>query len=235
MRLPEGACDCDGNVPDATGECGGDCTSDVDADGVCDDEEVPGCTDPAACNFNPDATDDDGSCDLLSCLGCTDPAACNFNEEATVDDGSCALPGSYDVCEDGIPVSVFDEDGDGVCDDDEIPGCTNADANNYDPEATEDDGTCKVFGRNHPESVTSSNPFATDEDGSCDYLCIGLLGCTYPDAVNYDPDADCDNGECTLDCSGSGSSGSCVLDYDGNGPLLGPTTWSISSVGTNPL
>ena len=64
------------------------------------------------------------------------------------------------------------------------------------------------------------NPFATDEDGSCDYLCIGLLGCTYPDAVNYDPDADCDNGECTLDCSGSGSSGSCVLDYDGNG-LIG--------------
>ena len=217
--LPEGACDCDGNVPDATGECGGDCTSDVDADGVCDDEEVPGCTDPAACNFNPDATDDDGSCDLLSCLGCTDPAACNFNEEATVDDGSCALPGPCDVCEDGIPVSVFDEDGDGVCDDDEIPGCTNADANNYDPEATEDDGTCKVFGCTDPESVTY-NPFATDEDGSCDYLCIGLLGCTYPDAVNYDPDADCDNGECTLDCSGSGSSGSCVLDYDGNG-LIG--------------
>ena len=217
--LPEGACDCDGNVPDATGECGGDCTSDVDADGVCDDEEIPGCTDPAACNFNPDATDDDGSCDLLSCLGCTDPAACNFDEEATVDDGSCALPGPCDVCEDGIPVSVFDEDGDGVCDDEEIPGCTNADANNYDPEATEDDGTCKVFGCTDPESLTY-NPFATDEDGSCDYLCIGLLGCTYPDAVNYDPDAECDNGECTLDCSGSGSSGSCVLDYDGNG-LIG--------------
>ncbi|MDC3397103.1 hypothetical protein OAW57_00245 [Flavobacteriales bacterium] len=35
--IPEGACDCDGNVVDALGECGGDCDSDADGDGICDD------------------------------------------------------------------------------------------------------------------------------------------------------------------------------------------------------
>ena len=47
---------------DALGECGGDCTADVDQDGVCDTNEVPGCTNPEADNYNPNATDDDGSC-----------------------------------------------------------------------------------------------------------------------------------------------------------------------------
>ena len=39
--IPEGDCDCDGNVLDALGVCGGDCSADADADGVCDDVEVP--------------------------------------------------------------------------------------------------------------------------------------------------------------------------------------------------
>ena len=30
-------CDCEGNVPDALGECGGSCASDADGDGLCDD------------------------------------------------------------------------------------------------------------------------------------------------------------------------------------------------------
>ena len=35
--IADGACDCDGNVLDALGVCGGDCAADADADGVCDD------------------------------------------------------------------------------------------------------------------------------------------------------------------------------------------------------
>ncbi|NDC90105.1 MAG: hypothetical protein EB075_15125, partial [Bacteroidetes bacterium] len=67
--IPEGDCDCDGNVLDALGVCGGSCTSDANGNGVCDDSEVLGCTDDAACNFNPDVTQDDGSCDYCSCDG----------------------------------------------------------------------------------------------------------------------------------------------------------------------
>ncbi len=50
---------------------------------------IPGCTDAAACNYNPQATTDDGSCDFVSCSGCTDPTACNYNPDSISDDGSC--------------------------------------------------------------------------------------------------------------------------------------------------
>ena len=59
---------------------------------VCENTDIAGCTDPAACNYNPDATVDDGSCESLSCAGCTDPAACNYDASATIDDGSCESP-----------------------------------------------------------------------------------------------------------------------------------------------
>ena len=34
-----GDCDCDGNQLDALGVCGGSCTADADADGICDDAD----------------------------------------------------------------------------------------------------------------------------------------------------------------------------------------------------
>ena len=51
--------------------------------------ELVGCTDPAACNYDPNATVDDGLCDFESCIGCTDPDACNYDATATQEDGSC--------------------------------------------------------------------------------------------------------------------------------------------------
>ena len=46
---------------------------DEDGDGVCDGDEIAGCTDSEACNYDDDATDDDGSCDYaeegLDCEG----------------------------------------------------------------------------------------------------------------------------------------------------------------------
>ena len=36
FELPDTDCDCDGNQPDAFGECGGDCAADEDGDGICD-------------------------------------------------------------------------------------------------------------------------------------------------------------------------------------------------------
>ena len=54
--IPAGDCDCDGNQLDALGVCGGDCTADANGNGVCDDAEVPGCTDSAACNYDAAAT-----------------------------------------------------------------------------------------------------------------------------------------------------------------------------------
>lgn len=50
--------------------------------------EEEGCTDPAACNYNENASIDDGSC-IYECFGCTDMEANNYDEDATTDDGSC--------------------------------------------------------------------------------------------------------------------------------------------------
>ena len=54
---------------------------------------VLGCTDPAATNYNPLATQDDGSCVIPQpVLGCTNLNATNYNPLATQDDGSCVYP-----------------------------------------------------------------------------------------------------------------------------------------------
>jgi len=216
-ELPSDACDCDGQTLDALGVCGGDCSEDLDGDGVCDADEILGCSAPEACNYDASVTDDDGSCDFASCAGCTSPSACNFSVLATLDDGSCSIPGPCDICQDGQAVTTSDDDNDGICNEDEIWGCTLVIAYNYNPAATEDDGTCKVDGCPDSTAINFS-PLVTDNDGSCEYLCIGMAGCTYAEAVNFDSAAMCDDGSCTFDCPEI--TGSCVLDYDGNG-LIG--------------
>ena len=115
-------------------------------DGSCEFVSCLGCIDPMACNFQADATQDDGSCEYETCAGCTDPAACNFDAGATIDIG-CILPdGNCESCSgetDGTgTVVVNDLDGDGVCDGDEVFGCTDDAASNFNPLATEEDGSC---------------------------------------------------------------------------------------------
>ena len=73
--IPEGACDCDGNVLDVCGDCGG--------------TGYFGFTDSGACNYDAGACGDDGSCEFVSCGGCTDPVACNYDPTMLLDDGSC--------------------------------------------------------------------------------------------------------------------------------------------------
>ena len=69
--------------------CQGVCINDLDLDGVCDELEIFGCTDPSACNYSEFATEDDGSCSapgIELCNGADD----NCNGE--VDEG--LTPGS---------------------------------------------------------------------------------------------------------------------------------------------
>ena len=40
---------------------------DADGDGVCDEDELGGCTDVTACNYSTVVTEDDGSCEYCSC------------------------------------------------------------------------------------------------------------------------------------------------------------------------
>ena len=76
---------------------------------------------------------------VVDVAGCTDDTACNYNPDATVDDESCTYADAGLDCDGNC---LADADGDGICDDDEIPGCTDEGADNYNPDATNDDGSC---------------------------------------------------------------------------------------------
>jgi uncharacterized protein (TIGR02145 family) len=98
-NIPEGECDCDGNVLDAVGVCGGACSADEDADGVCDDvDDCVGEFDVCGvCN---------GPGEVYEC-GCGD-----------VPEGECDCEGNVlDALGECGGECLADEDGDGVCDD----------------------------------------------------------------------------------------------------------------------
>ena len=67
-----------------------------------------------------------------------------------------------------------------------IAGCTNVDAVNFSPDATEDDGSCLFAGCTDSIAI-NFNSGATIDDGSCLY--DGLIGCGDPSAINYDVEA----------------------------------------------
>ncbi len=156
-----------------------------------------GCTDSSACDYDPEAIIEVGSCDY-SCLGCTNPDAWNYNPYATIDNGSCKSK---------IEVKRVKT------------GCMDPSACNYDPEATIDVGGCdyRCWGCMDIEAC-NYNPSATinkyckysleyyDCDGNCTGeldLCdvcegdnLSCLGCTEPNALNYDWTASIDDGSC---------------------------------------
>ena len=145
--------------------------NDIDNDGICDADEIGGCQDETACNYDSLATDDDGSCeyaqlyydcdgvclndadgdgvcDELEIFGCTDSTAFNYDLESTEDDGSC------------IPV---------------VLGCTLSSAFNYDESANVNDGSCCfISGCTNPDAL-NYNQYACFNDGSCVPF---IYGCT---------------------------------------------------------
>ena len=221
-------------------DCDGVCLTDTDGDGVCDEYEVLGCEDEDACNYNENATDSDNSCDYAEeyydcngdCLtdtdgdgvcdefevpGCQDENACDYDASAT-DSGDCIYADdNCEICDNGA-VLLQDDDGDGVCNADEIvgcqdplaanynlfstevgfceyPGCTDSDYLEYDPDANLDDGSCEVLVIYGCMITTALNfnPFATINDGSCIFI---LEGCMDPLYVEYNENATIDDGSC---------------------------------------
>ena len=67
-----------------------------------------------------------------------DTEACNYDSAANIGNG-CTYAVTYYDCDDNC---LVDTDGDGVCDELEVFGCTDSAAFNYDTSATENDGSC---------------------------------------------------------------------------------------------
>ncbi|MBL6645351.1 MAG: T9SS type A sorting domain-containing protein [Flavobacteriales bacterium] len=203
-------------------DCAGNCLNDADDDGICDEDEVLGCTDSGACNYSPLATDDDGSCEFTSCAGCTDATACNYDAAAIIDDGSCTfLDGICQTCENGVVIDN-DADGDDICDEDETAGCTDPNACNAGVFTDTDNSTC-TYPAGFPDNIVDCDGSClndADEDGVCDEE--EVPGCTDDAACNYDAPATDDDGSCQypvdiygvdyVDCDGG-----CLNDEDGDG------------------
>jgi hypothetical protein len=69
------------------------------------DQEIRGCTDSNASNYNPNATVSDGSCVYPEPIrGCTNRSATNYNPNAEIDDGSCVFPRTWKRCSDGAVI-----------------------------------------------------------------------------------------------------------------------------------
>jgi choice-of-anchor B domain-containing protein len=174
---------------------------------ICDFQDILGCTNGIASNYNENATIDDGSCIIYGCTsstdpnynsqateddgscefvyGCTDSVACNYNVDATNDNGSCLFSEIYYDCDGSC---INDSDSDGICDELEIQGCTNISALNFDINATEDDGSCILI----------------------------TYGCTDSSACNYNTDASTDNGTCIYAELFYNCEAECLNDSDGD-------------------
>ena len=92
----------------------------------------------------------------VGCLGCTDPTACNFDAGACGDNGTCVYAFGCDYCLGGS-VADGDADNDGVCDVDEIAGCTDPAAWNFDPAATDSDPSSCIYVPQGCESIGNDN------------------------------------------------------------------------------
>ncbi len=156
--------------------------------------------------------------------GCGDDGACNFDPAFGPENtAECIYPDGCFDC-DG---NCFDTNDNGACDCDEFIGCTDSTADNYDEEASADDGSCIIGGCMYI-SAANYNPNATYEDLSCVFA-----GCTNAMALNFDPIAVLEDGSCLylgcMDSIGlnfdplanvSGTcdySAVCMSDLDGDG------------------
>jgi hypothetical protein len=175
---------------------------------------IPGCTDSIANNYFPDANQNDGSCDYSA--GCTNPTAIYFNPNAILDNGTCQILGCTNTSASNFnPIANID---DGTCQ--FFPsGCTDSTAFNFDPLAIVDNGSCDYLGCSDINAC-NYNPLATNtsnciqpgdpcNDNSqstsndvigLDCICAGqtssILGCTTLTALNYNPNAQLDDGTC---------------------------------------
>ena len=141
---------------------------------------VLGCIDNTATNYDPAANCDDDSC--IYDLGCKDMTACNYNPDPAVgEDNSLCNYGNADCADPCAPVS----------------GCTDASACNYNADACEDDGSCILETACDDDPCTNGGIYTWDATQcECTLSEATIEGCTDDSSLNYNPDANCDDGSC---------------------------------------
>ena len=210
------------------------CLADSDLDGVCDEDEIFGCTDDTFVEYNILATEDDGTCATIVVEGCTNLEACNFNIEANTDDDSCIFSDvGYDC--DGNCLSDIDENG--ICD---IFGCTNLAACNFSLEANIEDNSCDFPIDNFDcdgNCVVNidcnglcNGSSELDDCGVCDGDNSSCTGCTDASACNYDSSALINSNECEYPATNFDCNGNCIVELDCSGICGGDTAVDLCGI-----
>ena len=148
---------------------------------------VLGCTDPAASNHDPTATEDDGSCTYPAdpVLGCTDVNATNYNAAANEDDGTCQYATnpedpcaavSCDACPDGWTVLPAD---DGEC----CPSCVDPGALNQTDGST-NNATNQTNGTSNNETGGTGETTSGADNETNTQICDLCCGETYEHPAN---------------------------------------------------
>ncbi|HXH19384.1 MAG TPA: hypothetical protein VNJ07_09910 [Chitinophagales bacterium] len=188
---------------DNTSACddGDVCTGgDVCNSGFCAGTPQYGCTDPSACNYDPNALCDNFSCYYPS--PCDDGNACTDNDILDCF-GICAgTPSSGASCDDGDACTGGDVCNSGFCAGTPQYGCTDPSACNYDPNALCDNSTCYYPTPCDDGDACTENDMldcfgicagttidCNDNDACYDDYCDPFSGCYYVVVVCNDNDA----------------------------------------------
>ena len=182
--------------------------TDTDGDGLLDCQEIAGCDDPNADNYNENATDP-GPCNYN---GCINPDAINYDSAANTDDGSCQfevvfrvnasnieVAGFIDIAGSfnggGDPATVMTEMGFGVWQATLILGVGDYSfkyRNGGDGETIS--GDCTDGGLSDRQVSVVDSPIILD--AVCYGECGLCAGCTDPFSAEYSPFAGEDDGSC---------------------------------------
>lgn len=187
----------------------------------------------------------DANCNCVGMLivpGCMDPASCNYNPLANVDDSSCLYPGT--LCNDNNPNTINDSiNPDCICVGDIIVyGCTDPLSCNYNPLANMNDNTC-IYA-DAPCDDNNPDTYNDILDSNCNCVgTLYVYGCMDPNACNFDslataigssicifPGAPCDDGDAMTINDSLSTDCQCVgIDISGLQELQ-----NISSISPNP-
>jgi len=132
-------------------------------------------------------------------IGCTNPDACNFNPDATCDDNSCftTITCNSDICAGDVEIIDPEDPCNCLIDIPQILGCTDPNSCNYDSAANCDDNSC-ISAPTCNEDICMGDVEIIDPNDPCNCLIdiVQVLGCSDPRAENYNPETNCNDGSC---------------------------------------
>jgi len=165
---------------------------------------TPGCNDPSACNYEPNANCGSYQLCTYDCYGCTNPNAPNFNPNATIDNGTCCTE-TYTISGTGNFEYYITGTFSGYITGGSFPGSTGfclADGCYFIDLWSNDgmpfswsltDASGNVLGSGNNNTYYASQPLSNN----------ATPGCLDPGACNYDATADCsDYSMCSYECYG---------------------------------